>query len=407
MILAYKACDRSGRQIADTIEAHDSDVASEALRRKGLYVIEISENRQGATGAKRSSAGRMSSRKLKDLAVFTRQLAVLVSSGTQVVQSLGALERQVGEGPWRETIASIRGRVEEGEPLSQAMEAYSEYFDATYCSLVAAGESSGNLVEMLERLATLKQKQLKVRNTVIGAMVYPSLLIVLAVGVLVLLLTFVVPRFAGLFETLDVPLPTSTRVLVVLGEVFRSYWWALIGSVVAVTVGVRAWMRTPAGTRTCHTVILQLPQFGRIAKSFSTARITRLLGVLMEGRVPILDAMRLTRNAVKNVNYQDLIAKAEDLVARGEPIFSAFSDEWLISPSVCEAIRSGEQSGQLGKLLLTISDFLDEENDVVLRSLTSIIEPVILIVMGALVGLVAVSLFLPLFDLTSMTQGGG
>jgi type IV pilus assembly protein PilC len=176
----------------------------------------------------------------------------------------------------------------------------------------------------------------------------------------------------------------------------------LIGAV----VGIVSYLRTPNGKHCQDTVMLKLPYVGNIVKSLATARIVSLLGVLLGGHVPILEALRLIRHSVGNVHYAELIAKAEEHVAKGEPISLAFSDANLISPSVHEAMRSGEQSGQIDRLLLNVADFLDDENEVIIRSLTTIIEPVILVVMGILVGLIAISMFLPLFDLTAMTQGG-
>jgi type II secretory pathway component PulF len=167
------------------------------------------------------------------------------------------------------------------------------------------------------------------------------------------------------------------------------------------------WILTPGGRRTWDAVVLALPQFGRMAKSFATARVTRLLGVLIQGKVPLLDALHLTRDATRNSFYVDLIDKAEAAVTKGDAISAAFADERLIAPAVYEAMRNGEKSGQIGPLLLHVSDFLDEENEIIVKSLTSILEPLIMIVLGALVGFVAVSMFTPLFDLTSMAQGGG
>ncbi|MHC4293957.1 MAG: type II secretion system F family protein [Planctomycetota bacterium] len=408
MKLAYCAYDKSGRQVTDTIEAPDPEIASETLRRRGLYILEIGETTGSfAKSAGRSRTGLGYARRLKNVAVFTRQLSVLISSGTPVVEALAAFERQVNPGPWQNTISNLRLRVEEGASLSEAMAGHAEYFDSAYRSLVAAGESSGKLAVMLERLASLKRKQLHVRNSVIGSLIYPILLMAIAIVVLVLLLSFVVPRFAGLFDTLDVPLPASTRVLVVVSGAFRSYWWLMLGMLAGSAIALKTYVKTPAGKHAWDTAVLRLPKVGSIIKSFAIARITRLLGVLLDGHVPMLEALRLTTHASSNVHYRELMNDAEELVSRGEPLYSAFTNTELVSPSVCEAIRNGEQSGQLSSLLLNISDFFDDENEVVLRSLTSIIEPVILIVLGLLVGVVAISMFLPLFDLTSMIEGGG
>jgi type IV pilus assembly protein PilC len=406
MRLAYTAYDSSGEAITGTVESADAATATETLRHKGLYVAQIAESAGAAGKSERKLARKpRGGQRIKKPAVFTRQLCVLISSGTRLMEALGALERQAKPGPWRDTICDLRADVEQGTSLSAAMEAHPDYFDPVYCSLVAAGESSGRLTEMLDHLAALKQKQLRVRNSIVGALIYPSMLMVLATGIFTLLLAFVVPRFETLFDTLDVPLPASTQALVTASEVFRSYWWAallvLIGSVIAMV----AYLRTPNGKRFRDMTILRY--IGNIAQSVATARIVCLLGVLLEGHVPILKALRLIRHAAGNVCYADLVTTAEEQVAKGEPLSLAFSDTKLISPSVYEAIRSGEQSGQIDRLLMNVADFLDDENEVIIRSLTTIIEPVILIVMGILVGLIAVSMFMPLFDLTAMTQGGG
>jgi type IV pilus assembly protein PilC len=287
------------------------------------------------------------------------------------------------------------------------MEANSGYFDPVYCSLIASGESSGHLIEMLDRLAALKQKQLRIRNSIVGALIYPIILVFLSMTILTLLMLFVVPRFSTLFKTLGVPLPFSTQILVSISELMRSYWWATGIFLVVILVGIIIFLRTPNGKRLCDTLLLKLPCIGHIAKSLITARVVYLLGVLLESHVQVLEALRLAGRAAGNHHYFELIHKAEKHVAEGELLSLAFTDTPLINPCVHAAIHSGEQSGQLDLLLLNIADFLDDENEMALRSLTSIIEPMILIIMGILVGLTAISMFLPLFDLTSMTQGGG
>lgn len=407
MKLAYRAFDKSGREVTDTIEAPDVVEATQSLRQRGLFVTEM-DDAAAAPAAKRVGMRIRQSRRqqLRSLAMFTRQLHVLVMSGTQLVQALGALRRQVRPGPLREVISGVRKSVEEGSPLAEAMAEYPQYFDKVYCSLIAVGESSGDLSAMLDRLARLTQKRLHVRNCIVGALMYPALLVTAATVVLGILLTFVIPRFAMLFKALDVPLPDSTRVLIALSEGLRSYWWALVILVVGGVIALKLWRASPAGKRAMDTIVLKVPRVGSIVRSFATARITRLLGLLLDSQVPVLEALRLTRGGARNVHYADLVTRAEEAVSQGQPISSAFRQSDLISPSICEAITSGEQSGQVGPLLLNIADFLDEENEVVVRSLTSIIEPVILILLGFLVAFVALSMFMPLFDLTAMAGGG-
>ena len=407
MKMAYTAFNQTGQQLASTIEAPSAAVATESLRRQGLYVTRLAAAEETAAPAVRRRPGRGSkSRRMKEVAMFMRQMHALVSCGTPVVQALSALERQAGAGAWCQAIVNIRRRVEEGSTLSAAMETHPEYFDPVCRSLVAAGEVSGDLAAMMDRVATMTRKELHVRQTLKGAMVYPALLLVVAMSVLTVLLVVVVPKFGDLFHGLDVPLPPTTKALVVLSDLVRSYWWAVLVLAAAPVVGLRLAWTSRAGQKAIDTLLLRLPQVGAITRSLITARMARLLGVLMQSHVSVLDALHLARQSVGNRHYADLMVKAEEAVTHGRPISSAFSETDLVAPSVCESIRSGEQSGQVGPLLVNIADFLDEENEVVLRSLTSIVEPVILIVMGLLVATVAISMFTPLFDLTSMTQGG-
>lgn len=407
MKLAYTAYDGLGKAVTGVVDASSETTGMDMLRRKGLYVAEI----VAAAGVARSTQARKrrlsAGRRIKNVAWFSRQLHVLICSGTPLADALHALERQTRPGPWRQVIGGLRAKVEEGASLSDAMESSGDCFDPVYRSLVAAGETSGRLMEMLDRLASLKQKQLRIRNAVVGALIYPCLLTTVGTAIFAMLLIFVIPRFSGLFHTLDVPLPASTEILLNVSRLFRGYWWLILllgaGSIAALT----AYLRTSAGRALRDTAVLRVPYIGRVVRSFSTARIVSLLGVLMQARIPVLEALRLVRLSAGNLRYEQIVAKAEDCVSRGEPMSAAFTDPSLISPSVHEAIRSGEASGELDRLLLNIASFLDEENEVIVRSLTSVIEPVILILMGLLVGIVSICMFLPLFDLTAMTQGGG
>ena len=408
MKFTYVAYDRTGRREVDAVEARDHSDVTAILRRRGLFVSEVHRaDRVAPAGSPQQRRIRSHRKRLKNLAMFSRQLHALVATGTPVVSALSALERQAKEGPWRNAMAEIRSEVEHGASLSAGMEKHPECFDAVSRSLVAAGESSGELPAMLDRLANVTRKQLQMRSAVVGALVYPCLLLAITACVLTVLLTFVIPRFGELFKGMGIPLPPTTAALVTVGQLFSSYWWAALGLLVGGVLSIRAWLKTSSGRRYFETVVLKLPQVGRIIQSLVTARIVRLLGVLLEGHVAILDAMDLTIQSVTNSHYLELLKRARDSVTRGESISSTFHGSDLISPSVYEALNNGEQSGQVGALLLNIADFLDDENEVVLKTLSSIIEPVILVCMGLLVGLVAVGMFMPLFDLTAMTTGAG
>lgn len=418
MKITYRAFDRAGREVTDLIDAGGLAEAGEQLRRQGLFVVELAERivmpdrhatervepRRRAPLPGLTAGGR--SARLKDVAGFFRQLTVLVATGTPMVEALEAVERQATEGRWRETLADIRRRVEEGSTLADAMQSHPGYFDVVCRSLVSAGESGGSIEAMLRRLTVLTRQQLKTRNSVTGAMVYPCLLLCVSFGVLGVMMGFVLPRFEGLFQTLGAPLPPTTRLLMDVSAFCRGYWWAIMIAAVGIGFGARSWLASSRGREWLHRFVLRVPIFGRVVRAFATARIARVLGALLEGRVPLLEALQLTRESSGNVCFERLIARAEDEVTRGGTVSGAFAQSPFISQSVTEAVRSGEKTGQIGPVMVNIAEFLEEDNEIVLRSLTSLIEPIILIVLGLLVGFVAVSMFLPLFDLATTTRGG-
>ncbi len=405
MKFVYQAIDKDGKIVNDVTEAKDAGEAVENLRRQGMFATEINPASEVA-GARKVRGGIGRGKRLKYLAMFSRQLHVLVGCGIPLTQALEALERQVKPGPWKDVLANIHARVEEGTSLSAALEMHPLYFDPIVRSMIEAGETSGNLSAMLDRLATLTKKQVHTRSAIIGAMVYPCLLIVVSINVLITMLTFVLPRFADLFKTLDSPLPPSTKFLMAVSEIMRNDWWVILLGIIFAVVGIKTWLASAHGKKSVDTLVIRVPQLGVLVRNFISARIVRTLGVLLQSRVQLLDALRLTRLGTLNHHYSDLLSRAEQAVACGEPISSAFSREDLIPSNIYEALRNGERSGQVGPLLLNMADFMDEENEVVMKSLTSIIEPVILIVLGVLVGGVALSMFLPLFDLTAAARGG-
>jgi len=404
----YKAFDRAGRGVSDVVDAATAADASDVLRKRGLFVSEIREARAGAAvpSTEKRSPILGGNKRLKFVANFARQMTVLVGTGTTVVEAMQSLEQQATDEDWKRVLSGMRRRLEEGETLSSAMEAHPHYFDAVCRSLIAAGESGGKLDAMLERLSALTRQQVKIRTQVSGALVYPALLSCVGVAVMTLMIGFVLPRFEGLFKTLDAPLPPTTKMLMDLSKLLSMHWPWFLGCLVAGGVGVFFWLTSGAGRVLVDKIMVRLPQVGDVTRSFATARIIRVLGVLIEGKVPMLDALRLTKAASGNSLYAALLERSEDIVTRGESLSAAWGSSDLIRGGVVEALRSGERTGQIAPVLLNMADFMDEDNEVLVKTLTGIIEPVILIAMGIGVGLVAISMFLPLFDLTAM-QGGG
>lgn len=409
MKFTYKGFDKSGKPVTDIVEAADAHDAGEQLRRRGIFASEIVEWRigggggSGGAGAKshRSAAKRASGRRLELASGFLRQMSVLVTTGTPLVEAIQSLERQQTDAAFTATLARLRNALEEGSQLSEAMAQHPQYFDGVCRSLIAAGESGGKLDAMLTRLAIFTRQQVKVRKTVQGAMVYPCLLICVAFVVTIAMLGFVLPRFEGLFKTLDTALPPTTQVLMDISSLGREYWYIALAVIFGLPVAIKFYLGTRAGVDALERVMLSAPQLGKLTRGYATARLARVLGVLLEGKVAMLDAIRLTRQATGVARYEALLAHAEDAVTRGENFSAAINDPHLIPPNVIEAIRSGERSGQVSSVLLTMAEAMDEDNELALKTVTSLMEPVILILLGLVVGGMAISMFLPLFDLTA------
>ena len=407
MKLAYNAYDQSGQPVDGTIDAADPVDASERLRGQGLFVTKVVEVAAEAAAdvvrTKRLGKGK----RLKLVASFTRQLYVLISTGTPLAQTLAALQRQAKDPTWQTVLNDILERVRGGTSLSQAMRSHPRFFDPVYATLIEVGETGGDFPTMLDRLSMLTKKQQHVHSSIVGAMAYPCLLVTISLSVLGVMFTVVLPNFVELFDSMQVPLPPTTEALVVVANVLTGYWWLFLIGTPAAAFGFAKWLGTRPGKRAYDTAVLRIPRIGTVVRNFATARIVRLLGTLLASRVPLLQALELCGQATTNHHYADVVRDAQQAVINGNPVSAAFDKPDLITPSVYEAIRNGEHSGQLGSMMLNVAGFLDDENDVVLRSLTSIIEPLILVVLGVLVGFVAVSMFMPLFDLTAMAGGGG
>lgn len=408
MKYAFVAFDSGGKRTEDVIDAASEVAAKDSLAERGLFVVEIGADLPTTRSGERSGGRKQS--KWRCLAEFTRQMAILVSTGTPVVQALAAVERQVTDPRFVEVVGDVRRRVEEGTSLGEAVSRHPKYFDAVARSLISAGESSGRLDSMLERLAAVNRQQEIVRRSLTSALAYPILLTAISLVVLVNMLMFVVPRFAVLFESLDTPVPASTAVLMAVSDHLRAYWmWEFP---VAGVAGVAAvmWMVSKPGRRAIDALILKLPGFSGLCISLAMARIARLLGVLLESKVPLLDSLTLVEEAMANDSFRRLVGRVKTAVVRGSPISSVIGKSNLVTPAFAEAVRSGEDSGKIGEVLTSLADYLDEDNAALLKSLTQMLEPIVLVILGLVVGTIAVSMFLPLFDATAATGpavGGG
>ncbi|MEO0629962.1 MAG: type II secretion system F family protein [Planctomycetota bacterium] len=343
--------------------------------------------------------------KLRQLTSFTRQLTVLISSGTPLVDAIEATERQTPAGVWRDIIQDVRLHVERGESLSSAMARHPDRFDSVYRSLIQAGESGGDMKQILDRLSAISRQRQIVQSTVLGAMIYPALLLVVSGSVLVGLFLNVLPRFQQLFDSLNAPLPPMTAFLIDSSAFVRGNALFIgVGLVAAVVTAVIS-ARSQSGRASMQRVLVRVPVLGAAVRSFVVARLARVMGVMLEARVPLLESLHVAQATARNIEYEAILSRATSRVERGEALSDSIEDGFLIPASLAEAIRNGEQNGKVGEVLVVLADMMDEDNAILARSLTSILEPLILALLGVVVGGVALSLFVPLFDLTASTGG--
>jgi type II secretory pathway component PulF len=408
MQFACEAMREDGSTVVDTIEAGDRDAALDSLREKGLIVLRVEEksSRGLASGprpraAETATLPRSSKMTTRDRILFTRQMKMLLEAGAPLVPALEAVGQQTAKPAVRTLLARLREAVEEGDSLSEALEREGQVFDPVFRSMVAAGEATATLPQAFGRLSVLAEQQQRVRKMVIGALLYPLILSLLLTGVVNILLFFVVPRFHMLFASLRSPLPFTTKLLFGLSEYVKHDWPYLLGGLVAAAVAVTVCVRLPGTRAWLDQLLLRFPVVGRLLARLILARVVRVWAAMLRCHVPLLDAIRQSRDATSNVAFLALIAQVEEAVSSGGRVAQALGAARLADPIIVSAIRTGEENGRLAEAVDFVSGWMDEDNAHVVQSLTRLAEPLLLAVMGLVVGFVAMSLFIPLFDLAT------
>jgi type II secretory pathway component PulF len=401
---AYEALDSSGRAVTGVIDVASVDDANRQLHGRDLFVTKLAPAQQSALPALRTEgkallAGRAGN--TRDLLMLSQQMTMMLRAGSRVVPALEAISDQITKPEWRKTLADITERVEAGSPLSAAIAEYPEIFNESWRAVICAGESTGQIAEAFERLSTMTKQQQQVRTRLIGAIVYPIVLLFISVGVLFVLMFFVLPRFDDLYTMLGTPLPGMTSVLLTMSRWMLGNKLLVAAGSVGVIVGPVLVLRMPRVQQWLDGLLIRLPGLGRLARQIILARIFRIWGTAVRSNVPLLESLELARRVTRNVVYRGLMDDVVKAVEEGDSIGSVLMGSPLVPRTMSSAIATGEQSGQLGESLLFLAGYMEEENTQSLSTLTRLIEPVILVIMGATVGVVAISLFLPLFDLTS------
>jgi type IV pilus assembly protein PilC len=400
---AYRVLDAKGAQSNGEVEGDNKAAVAANLRGKGFTVLDVNEIKRGF--AQRDILSGMQRVKPKDLTIFSRQFATMVNSGLSMLRCLYILEEQTENKKLAGVIGQIKDDVEAGISLSDALAKHPKVFSKLYVSMVAAGELGGILDAVLNRLAMQLEKDDSIRRAVKSAMVYPILIASFAIIVLMGMVLFLIPIFAGMYNDLGGKLPALTRVMVSLSNLVKGDWFIIFPAIVGVIWGIRYLKRTPQGTAAWDRAKLHLPMgVGEIIRKLAVARFSRTLGTLITSGVPILQALDITGQASGNTVIENAMTSVQTSVKEGQSITAPLEKASVFPAMVTQMIAVGEETGSLDAMLGKIADFYEDEVNASVKSLTSILEPIMMMGVGAIVGLVVISMYLPIFNMMNIVK---
>lgn len=405
----YRGVRADGGRVAATITAADERTAARQLRAQGIAVQSIAAARGGA-GETAGAAGLplvgflFGRVRLKDVALFCRQFATMISAGLPLVQCLRALAQEAERPRFRDIVTKVAGDVESGVTLSEALVRHPRAFDQMFCSLVGVGETGGVLDTVLNRLSTYLEKSVALRRKVRTAMIYPSVVVSVAIMVVVFILTFVIPVFAGVYERAKVPLPALTQFVVFLSNGLRRYFPIVLAVAIGLIFALRAYYRTEGGRLLIDRLVLKVPVVGTLVRKIAVARFARTLSLLVGAGVPILDALTITAKTAGNQVIENAIVAARVSITAGQTVAAPLRESKVFPAMVVQMISVGEQTGALETMLAKVADYYDEEVDSAVEGLTSLLEPMLIVVLGVVVGGIVVAMYLPIFRLVTVIK---
>jgi type IV pilus assembly protein PilC len=397
----YEAINAQGLELSGEIHAPDLNAAREQLQSRGLlpHVLDQRSATSGGVG------GAFKKVKPKSLQVFSRQLATMIEAGVSVVAALVTLEGQTDDKNLAAVIAEVRADVEAGMVFSAALARHPKVFSRLFIAMVEAGESSGTLDTVLDRVATQIEKEMQIRRRVKGAMVYPAVVITFATLVLIFMLLFLVPVFEEVFAQLGGDLPKPTQIVVGMSDALRNWWFVIFPAFGAIAFGLRRYKRTEQGRRMWDRFKLRIPmRIGAVVQKVALARFSRTLSSLVAAGVDIISALEITGNTSGNYVIEQSLANVRTRVHEGVAISQPLAENAIFPPMVSAMVAIGEETGELDKMLGKVADFYEDEVDSSIQSLTSIIEPVLMIGVGAMVGTIVIAMYLPMFKMMTLIQ---
>ncbi len=401
-VFVYEARDASGQRVKDTIEAANRKAATQRLQEQRLTIISLDEKAGGASGGDVGAFfDRFKKVNEQALTVFSRQFATMINAGLAMVRCLDILSEQTEDKKLQTTLDQVRKDVESGQTLSAALARHPSVFSTLYISMVKAGEMGGVLDEVLERLAGFMEKDFSLKKKVKSALTYPVVILVMALGIVFFLVTYILPTFVELFKGMNLKLPLPTKILIAITEGARNPLIVGPAFVLLIVAGVLLgrYINTPVGRKQYDLLKLNIPVFGLLTKKVAISRFCRTLGTLLSSGVPIMQALEIVGKASGNEIIAMTVTKVRESIREGESIASPLGASGLFPPMVTQMVAVGEETGNLDAMLGKIADFYDTEVEYLLASLTSMLEPIMIVGMGGIVGFIVISVFLPLYQL--------
>jgi type IV pilus assembly protein PilC len=399
---AYAAINAQGLEASGEVSAPDANAAREQLRVRGLLANMLEELPASGEESVRTVFKKI---KPKSLQIFSRQFATMIEAGLNVVSALVILEEQTDDQYLAQVIKELRGDVEGGLLLSQALARHPKVFSRLYVSMVEAGEAAGILDQVLDRVAFQIEKETQIKRRVKGAMIYPTMVLIFATLVLIGMLMFLVPIFVKIFAQLGGELPTLTQWVVKMSNLLRDKWFIIIPGMIGTVVGFRRWKKSESGRKVWDRFKLRVPmKIGQVVLKVTMARFSRTLSTLVAAGVDIIKALEITGQTAGNWVIEEALAEVRAKVHEGVPIAQPLIDNPVFPPMVAQMVKIGEETGELEKMLSKIADFYEDEVDASIQSLTSIIEPLMMIGVGLMVGVIIIAMYLPMFKMLTLLQ---
>ncbi|MBY0316139.1 MAG: type II secretion system F family protein [Bdellovibrionales bacterium] len=408
-LFRYQARSISGSAVEGQIEANNETEARVKIRANKLIPIKVEAGGGGAVGGRKTQFSfSTASKKVKskELQVFTRQLAVLIAAGVPIVPSLDALSKGSKSPALKNAILKVTEDISAGKKMGEAFGKQPHIFDKFYVNMIVAGEEGGVLEIVLRRLADYIEKLVKIQAKIKGALVYPIAILVISMVVVGGLLVFVIPKFAELFTSSGMKLPALTQFVMNMSEFLQSYWWMILIGIGTVIFAVKQYYNTTTGKETIDILLVKVPVFGDLIVKGGLAKFTRTLSTLLTAGVPIMDAMDIAGQVSGNTVLERAIFRARDSIASGKSIAVPFAQEKIIPTLVVQMMAVGEQTGGLDEMLSKVADFFEDEVDGTVAAMTSLMEPVLIVVLGGIVAFLVLAMYLPIFQMAGGASNG-